>query len=334
MSTAIAKKQRIAWIDIAKGFTILTVIWGHTLAAGSALRNVIFSFHMPLFFILSGFTLKPAKDAEDLVSRTKKDFLRLIVPVILMLVIASILHVIFFNSSATVESYQLLYKLFWANGLPLEAGMPSMGMPWFLVALFMSKFLLRLFSLLFKKDFELIGIFCGFVGMTLSAKHIWLPLNLDTALVCMIFVAVGMLAHKYLSLLTRYKLPLFFISLFFTYYALSHGQYIEFAAHLYNPYLIIEGLASSFIVCIICNAISPIKPIHKTFCFIGINTMPIFLMHHMDYFAPFLYQNNNMYISCLLRTFWVLLFAFVFTFIYRWGKKKIIAFCNSRRITN
>lgn len=77
------QKQRIAWIDTTKGITILTVIWSHTLSFGSLPRNLIFCFHMPLFFILSGFTLKPAKDMKDLATRTKKDFLRLIVPVIL-----------------------------------------------------------------------------------------------------------------------------------------------------------------------------------------------------------------------------------------------------------
>ena len=61
------RKERIAWIDIAKGVTILTVIWSHTLPFGGLPRNLIFCFHMPLFFILSGFTLKPARDVKDLV---------------------------------------------------------------------------------------------------------------------------------------------------------------------------------------------------------------------------------------------------------------------------
>ena len=54
--------NRIAWIDVAKGITILLVIIGHTLTFGSATRNFIFSFHMPLFFILSGYTFNVAED--------------------------------------------------------------------------------------------------------------------------------------------------------------------------------------------------------------------------------------------------------------------------------
>lgn len=44
-------RQRIDWIDFAKGITILLVIIGHNVSG--PLRGAIFSFHMPLFFILS-----------------------------------------------------------------------------------------------------------------------------------------------------------------------------------------------------------------------------------------------------------------------------------------
>lgn len=60
--------NRIEWIDALKGFTILTVVIGHCadgiLSAGMytqyqaslrALYDFIYSFHMPLFFIISGF---------------------------------------------------------------------------------------------------------------------------------------------------------------------------------------------------------------------------------------------------------------------------------------
>ncbi|GEO70627.1 acyltransferase family protein [Levilactobacillus acidifarinae] len=58
--------KRIQWIDIAKGLGILLVIYGHALggimnshdqlATGVLLKpyNIIYGFHMPLFFFLSG----------------------------------------------------------------------------------------------------------------------------------------------------------------------------------------------------------------------------------------------------------------------------------------
>lgn len=63
MNTLIEKDKsnlRIRTIDIAKGIGIILVIMGHLLPENSYLRSVIYSFHMPLFFILSGMVLKPS----------------------------------------------------------------------------------------------------------------------------------------------------------------------------------------------------------------------------------------------------------------------------------
>ena len=49
--------KRLLWIDVAKGIAIILMIIGHTVKFGTYSRNFIFSFHMPLFFILTGFTL-------------------------------------------------------------------------------------------------------------------------------------------------------------------------------------------------------------------------------------------------------------------------------------
>lgn len=46
--------KRIEWVDIAKGIAIILMVVGHEI--GGNARIFIFSFHMPLFFILSGFT--------------------------------------------------------------------------------------------------------------------------------------------------------------------------------------------------------------------------------------------------------------------------------------
>ena len=45
--------QRVQWLDVAKGITIILMVLGHT-AIPDRLSNFIFAFHMPLFFIASG----------------------------------------------------------------------------------------------------------------------------------------------------------------------------------------------------------------------------------------------------------------------------------------
>ncbi len=65
--------NRDVTIDILKGIGILAVIVGHLTSFG---RQFIFSFHMPLFFIVSGylFSSKPLK------ASLKSDFKRLVLP--------------------------------------------------------------------------------------------------------------------------------------------------------------------------------------------------------------------------------------------------------------
>lgn len=54
-----ANSKRIVSLDIAKGIGILIVVLGHVLRTSDVfLLRFIFSFHMPLFFILSGFVFK------------------------------------------------------------------------------------------------------------------------------------------------------------------------------------------------------------------------------------------------------------------------------------
>lgn len=50
--------KRIAWVDHAKAIGIVLVVLGHTWGLSTLTMNLIYSFHMPLFFFLSGFLLK------------------------------------------------------------------------------------------------------------------------------------------------------------------------------------------------------------------------------------------------------------------------------------
>lgn len=56
--------QRRPWIDVCKGLGIILVVLAHALLASSAdgaeqFARAIYHFHMPLFFILAGLTMRP-----------------------------------------------------------------------------------------------------------------------------------------------------------------------------------------------------------------------------------------------------------------------------------
>lgn len=49
---------RLDWVDTARGIGIIAVVIGHVWTQG-ALRGAVYSFHMPLFFLLSGYLSRP-----------------------------------------------------------------------------------------------------------------------------------------------------------------------------------------------------------------------------------------------------------------------------------
>ena len=63
-STCSTRPNRLPLVDAAKGYGILLVFLGHLVYYDSPMFRVIFSFHMPLFFALSGMTFSPEKDAD------------------------------------------------------------------------------------------------------------------------------------------------------------------------------------------------------------------------------------------------------------------------------
>lgn len=66
------KNKRDITIDIFKGILILFVVIGHCPMINSNIKNIIYWFHMPLFFTLSGYLFKPSKDYKNLLKNFKK----------------------------------------------------------------------------------------------------------------------------------------------------------------------------------------------------------------------------------------------------------------------
>lgn len=72
---------RIEWIDVCKGLGIFLVVIGHTSIAqiSQTVYNWIYSFHMPMFYMLSGMMLNDSK-YSDFRSYIKRRLKTLIIP--------------------------------------------------------------------------------------------------------------------------------------------------------------------------------------------------------------------------------------------------------------
>lgn len=72
--------QRIFWVDAVKAIGIFLVVLGHTDGIGEGLRNYIYSFHIPMFFFVSGYLVRPESLDLDFSRFWRRHYQALIVP--------------------------------------------------------------------------------------------------------------------------------------------------------------------------------------------------------------------------------------------------------------
>ena len=110
--------KRIAWLDIAKGIAIICTIIGHNIPVGGNVRNLIFSFHMPLFFILAGYTIKEIP-YNQFSKATFKDFKRLIIPVFVIKFFEALIKILVQHQSVKNCFLDTCLQILWGKRLQL-----------------------------------------------------------------------------------------------------------------------------------------------------------------------------------------------------------------------
>ena len=114
------ENKRMAWIDIAKGIAIILVVFGHVITNGQSsdllhlpvwtiIHNTIYSFHMPLFFFISGYLQKHCKreDNKMIAKALFRKEICLLIPYALFSFLYLLSKVIFSNSNAVVHSVSI-----------------------------------------------------------------------------------------------------------------------------------------------------------------------------------------------------------------------------------
>ncbi|WP_353884815.1 acyltransferase family protein [uncultured Prevotella sp.] len=136
-------RTRIGWVDYVKVFGIFCVLLGHNNLANEHITQYIFSFHIPLFFLLSGYLYKQT----DFKSAFLKTVKTLIIPYILINFVC-LAYVSLFSIRDGLFGWDFLISRLGAIALGL--GYPAYNLYpvcyplWFLIALFIDRFILSL----------------------------------------------------------------------------------------------------------------------------------------------------------------------------------------------
>lgn len=283
--------KRLQWLDIAKGIAILSVIIGHiSIIPWEPYRKIIFSFHMPLFFIAAGYTTKPVFSWETV----KKAAKRLLVPYLLTCLLVGIVNLLQ-GSNLQTE----ITRIFWGSGVPAQYGpgvpftgaesIPTVGSIWFLPCIFFSKVLFTAFLATTKSLHEgLVIVFSLIICILgyLIGQHYKIPLCIDVALFNCIFLLAGYYFKKYNGITQKsitagvVFLVLWYLALKCNALELSARYYREFPACIFST---AGAIAASYLIFHFSDEVlNKVKGLGGFLIWCGKNSLQLLLIHHLD----------------------------------------------------
>jgi len=188
--------RRIDYLDFAKAISILCMVWSHVGTKFEITDLYIHVFHMPIFFILSGWCFNSNLDFKAF---TRKKIASLIRP---YFIYGTFIYFLwnFIYSLLNMHDRKIPLKTFLQSILYLNADIsPYACVQWFFTALFFANIIFYFIVRICKKDKRLIMVFCiiiGIVGWILSSfgRYILpyrLPLSIDVAFMGTLFMGIG-----------------------------------------------------------------------------------------------------------------------------------------------
>ncbi len=195
--TAGLKKPRMRHMDIAKGIGMICIIAGHL--GKPEIDNVVFSFHVPLFFIISGWFFRSASSTREAAIKYAK---HLLVPYIYCMVACvlgtGVMHTLISGPEGSWEAMaqSFVSALYGSGSLSSPIwGIPSFGATWFLLALFWALIMLNGIAKQKWTPLVVVGTFLA----SIATRDWWLPFSLQSGMCALLFVYIGYIAKDKLG---------------------------------------------------------------------------------------------------------------------------------------
>ena len=183
--------NRVLFIDYIKAVTMILVIMGHVNYANQGIKAWIYSFHMPVFFFVSGLLLKnDIKKWIEIKTIIQSKFSRLMIPFFLWSLI--------FAKLTIPNVVKIFYGSYWS--ISSSGSLTSL---WFLPAMFVALLLyyftvwkVRVFSTMWGK--LLILFFSLIIGCFLPRVKFGYPWCANVAFIAFSFLLLGVIFKPYI----------------------------------------------------------------------------------------------------------------------------------------
>lgn len=186
-------ERRIKWIDVSKALTLVLVVLGHTLRTG-VVRNMVYSFHVPCFFFLSGIVADEELSAKNICKEAKRTLIPYYSFGLISIAIYCGLGTVAASgfNMGTDSTWENICKLIYGCSV-LKFNAPL----WFLPALFVTKVLYKLVCKMLNGNsyamvfIAIVGSIAGFLYTDMELPS--LPYSFEIVLKLFPFFLVGKL---------------------------------------------------------------------------------------------------------------------------------------------
>jgi len=339
-------KERLLSVDAAKGIGITLMFLGH-MQIGDSLLAFIYSFHMPLFVIISGFLFRADQPAGTIIKRRAK---------------ALILPYLYTNIAALCTRYILLSMAgnFTASGAvgitkaqmkAASLGMgfarnlftdtESVGPVWFVPFLFCTCMLFLLIEKLCKSEILKFILVCLFsiLGFYIGTEIAFLPWSFDASLVALPLFYIGKILkqHQFFNHKYAWLLSLFSAIFWLLFYRKSGMVALVTRAYTSYPLCLLTSIAGSIFILFVLHlaehnkkSIFLLKPLawcgRHSMLLLGIHTIEIWHIGWLDTIqskCPNLFCSYIVYLALLISIASVILFLIRIFTLYLNKKREL-----------
>lgn len=278
-------------IDILKTLGIFLVIVGHN--TDGLLHQYIYSFHMPMFFILAGYFYKE----REVLSSVKHDFKRILLPYILYFLVVCFLDYMH-NGISLLRLFQDIIKVIWGSVIRIDVlghHVQGIGYLWFLPALFVCKnvfnFIYNFATYTCRGGYKEVVLYvCVFLFMWLGyiVHHelFPLPIAITTGLNALGYYTIGYLIKKLFknfSIFTQikyyYRVLIVILWIILGRFALNGMGTLDYRCIPCDYIAAIVGTITCYYIAVLINKC--FKSLSRILSIIGQYTISILLIHQL-----------------------------------------------------
>lgn len=296
--------KKIAWVNIMKGIGILAVVAGHIYDGD--LKRMIFMFHMPLFFFLSGYLFNPKHNIKEYFF---KKGINLLLPYIAFLIL------IYFPSlidKSNLSFFDIVIR-------PIMGGrflINETGVFWFVTVLFATQQIMNVMIVKISNKyliyFIILFLIISYINSIFYPK-IWLPLNLNVVFASLPIFYIGYLLKKEDMKIPKFLLLVGSLIVIFSIVYLPQNTY-DMKYSLYGiPILtFVSGIIITINIKQISVVISRISFLNSFFSVLGNASLVIMFLH-----IPFqLLIKKFITPNCTIRFIGATIISYIFYLIF------------------